>query len=44
MKRTTPVGEEQPNITSPEGTPPKHAVHNDTTGDKSRVSGGSDKD
>lgn len=43
MKRTTPVGEEQPYITSPEGSRQKHDVHY-TTGDKSRISSGGDKD
>jgi hypothetical protein len=44
MKRTTPVGEEQPYITSPEGSPQKHDVHNGTAEDKSRISNGGDKD
>ncbi|XP_028402511.1 uncharacterized protein LOC114525384 [Dendronephthya gigantea] len=38
MKRTTPLGEEQPRISSPEGSPQKpQGIHNDTTGDISRI-------
>ncbi|XP_028417053.1 uncharacterized protein LOC114541315 isoform X2 [Dendronephthya gigantea] len=38
MKRTTPLGEEQPRISSPAGSPQKpQGIHNDTTGDISRV-------
>ena len=44
MKRTTPVGEEQPYITSPEGSPQKHGIHNNTTEDKSKISSGGYKD
>ena len=43
MKRTTPVGEEQPYITSPEGSPQKHDVHN-VNKDKSGISSGDNKD
>lgn len=42
MKRTTPVGEERPYITSPEESPQKHDVHN--VKDKSGISSGGDKD
>ena len=40
MKRTTPVGEEQP---SPEESPQKHGVRNDTA-EKTRISNGGDKE
>ena len=43
MKRTTPVGEEQPHISSPqEKSPWKHDGPHDTTEDKTRIS--DDKD